>query len=115
MRGGDRMADKRKVHMPAFKAQVALTAVRGTETMNELASRFGVHPTLIHGRKKQLLAGAAEVVGSGAKVAARDTEQQQAELFEQIGRLKMELEWVKKSCRVQLRASDCWWMSATRA
>jgi putative transposase len=94
------MAGKRKVHTPAFKAQVALAAVRGTQTVNELASQFGVHPTLIHGWKKQLLAGAEEVFGSGAKAAARDTEQQQAELFEQIGRLKMELEWVKKKAAV---------------
>jgi transposase len=90
------MAGKRKVHTPAFKAQVALAAVRGAETVNELASRYGVHPTLIHGWKKQLLAGAEEAFGTGAKAAARDTEQHQAELFEQIGRLKMELEWVKK-------------------
>jgi transposase len=94
------MAGKRKVHTPAFKAQVALAAVRGAHTVNELASPFGVHPTLIHGWKKQLLAGAEEVFGSGAKAAARDTEQQQAELFEQIGRLKMELEWVKKKAAV---------------
>ena len=90
------MAGKRKVHTPAFKAQVALAAVRGAQTVNELASQYGVHPTLIHGWKKQLLAGAEEVFGSGAKAQARDTEEQQAELFEQIGRLKMELEWVKK-------------------
>ena len=90
------MAGKRKVHTSAFKAQVALAAVRGAQTVNELASQFGVHPTLIHGWKKQLLAGAEAVFGSGAKTAARDTQEQQAELFEQIGRLKMELEWMKK-------------------
>jgi putative transposase len=90
------MAGKRKVHTPAFKAQVALAAVRGAQTVNELASQFGVHPTLIHGWKKQLLAGAEEVFGAGTKAAARDAQEQQAELFEQIGRLKMELEWVKK-------------------
>jgi len=90
------MKGKRKQHTAAFKAQVALAAVKGDKTVNELASHFGVHPTLIHGWKKQLLAGAEEVFGSGTKAAARDAEEQQAELFEQIGRLKMELEWVKK-------------------
>jgi putative transposase len=90
------MAGKRKVHTPAFKAQVALAAVRGAQTVNELASQFGVHPTLIHGWKKQLLAGAEAVFGSGTKAVAREAEERQAELFEQIGRLKMELEWVKK-------------------
>ena len=52
------MAGKRKVHTAAFKAQVALAAVKGDKTVNELAAQFGVHPTLIHGWKKQLLAGA---------------------------------------------------------
>ena len=94
------MAGKRKVHTPAFKAQVAVAAVRGAQTVNELASQYGVHPTLIHGWKKQLLAGAEGVFGSGAKSAARDAGEQQAELFEQIGRLKMELEWVKKKAAV---------------
>ena len=61
------MAGKRKSHSAAFKAQVALAAVKGDKTINELASHYGVHPTLIHGWKKQLLAGAEAVFASGAK------------------------------------------------
>jgi transposase len=87
---------KRKQHTAAFKAQVALAAVRGDKTVNELASQYGVHPTLIHGWKKQLLAGAEQVFGNGSRAATADAEAQKAELFEQIGRLKMELEWLKK-------------------
>jgi transposase-like protein len=89
------MAGKRKQHTGAFKAQVALAALRGDKTVNELASQFGVHPTLLHGWKKQLLAGADQVFGNGS-AAATDAEAEKAELFEQIGRLKMELEWLKK-------------------
>jgi transposase len=48
------MAGKRKQHTPAFKAQVALAALKGDKTVNELASHFGVHPTLIHGWKQHL-------------------------------------------------------------
>jgi transposase-like protein len=90
------MAGKRKQHTAAFKAQVALAALKGDCTVNELASRFGVHPTLIHSWKKQLLAGADQLFGNGAKAGAGDAEAEKAELFEQIGRLKMDLEWLKK-------------------
>jgi transposase len=90
------MAGKRKQHSAAFKAQVALAALKGDRTVNELASQFGVHPTLIHAWKKHLLAGADQVFSNGIQTAAADAEAQKAELFEQIGRLKMELEWLKK-------------------
>jgi putative transposase len=89
------MAGKRKSHSAAFKAQVALAVLKGDKTVNELASQFGVHPTLIHGWKKQLLAGAAAVFASGAK-GTGPPEDKSAELYEQIGRLKVELDWVKK-------------------
>lgn len=86
---------KRQTHSAAFKAQVALAAVRGDRTVNELAAQFGVHPTLIHDWKKKLLAGAAAVFEGGARPAA-DEAGRQSELYEQIGRLKVELDWVKK-------------------
>ena len=91
------MAGKRKHHPAPFKAKVALAALKGDKTMNELGSQFGVHPTLIHGWKKQLLAGVDQIFSSGAKGASADVEAEKAELFEQIGRLKMELEWLKKA------------------
>jgi putative transposase len=94
------MAGKRKTHTAGLKAQVALAALKGDRTVNELASQFGVHPTLIHSWKKQLLAGAEEVFANGSKGAAVDAELLQAQLYEQIGRLKMELEWVKKKAAV---------------
>jgi putative transposase len=90
------MKGKRKQHTAAFKALVALAALKEDKTIGELASRFGVHPTLIHAWKKQLLAGADQVFRNGGKVVTADAEAEKAELFEQIGRLKMELEWLKK-------------------
>ena len=90
------MAGKRKIHGGAFKAQVALAAHKGDRTVNELAGHYGVHPTLIHAWKKQLITGAAGIFEGPAKAASADAEARQAELFEQIGRLKMELEWIKK-------------------
>lgn len=91
------MAGKRKTHTAAFKAQVALAAVKGDKTINELAGQFGIHPTLIHGWKKQLLAGAEAVFDSGPTTVLED---KTPELYEQIGRLKVELDWIKKKVAV---------------
>jgi transposase-like protein len=88
------MPRKRK-HDAGFMAKVALAAVKEVHTVSELASQFGVHPTQIHKWKRRLLDGAAEVFARPGQ-PARDDDDQVAELYEQIGRLKMELEWLKK-------------------
>jgi putative transposase len=90
------MAGKRKNHTAAFKAQVALAAVKNDQTVNQLAGHFGIHATLVHSWKKQLAQGAEQVFTSGVKGGSADAEAREAELYEQIGRLKMELEWLKK-------------------
>jgi transposase len=90
------MSRKYTRYQAGFKAQVALAALKEGRTTNELASKFGVHGTLIHGWKKQLLAGAESIFADGGKRSGADSEAVQAELYEQIGRLKMELEWLKK-------------------
>jgi transposase len=90
------MTRKRKSHTPTFKAQVAFAAVKGDKTVSELASLHGVHPTMIHTWKKQLLGNAAEIFQSGAKPSSAEQEVLQAQLYEQIGRLKTELDWLKK-------------------
>ena len=90
------MARKRKSHTAGFKGQVALAAVKGDKTISELASLHGVHPTMIHGWKKQLVESAEELFQSGAKPSSVEHEALQAQLYEQIGRLKTELDWLKK-------------------
>lgn len=90
------MARKRTSHTAGFKAQVALAAVKGDKTVSELASLHGVHPTMIHAWKKQLIDNADELFQRGAKVSSADHESVQAQLYEQIGRLKTELDWLKK-------------------
>jgi transposase-like protein len=88
------MGRQRKSYSAAFKAQIALAAVRGDCTANELAARHGLHPTLISNWKTALLGGAESFFAAGGKPA--DDRPDPAELFEQIGRLKMELEWLEK-------------------
>jgi transposase len=91
------MSRKRQLHSPVFKAKVALAALKEQKTISELAGQFGVHPTQIHQWKRHLLDGAEELFASSGPGRRRAAEEpDQAELYEQIGRLKMELEWLKK-------------------
>lgn len=91
------MAKTRRRFGSAFKSKVALAACRGDKTTAQLASEHGVQAGQITAWKKQLLAGAPSLFEdrrSGA-AAATSTVEEQA-LYEQIGRLKMEVEWLKK-------------------
>jgi transposase-like protein len=85
----------RSIRTSEFKARVALAAVQGQQSTAQLATLHGVHPIQISQWKKQLFAGTAGVFATGIK-----TDSSQAtlvtELFERIGRLDMELEWLKK-------------------
>jgi transposase-like protein len=91
------MKRKRKNHTAEFKAKVALAALKGDKTTNEVASAHDVHPTLVNQWKRQLLDNAsAAFAGAGQQAAAADTQALQAPLFEKIGRLEMELDWLKK-------------------
>ena len=90
------MGRQRKSYSAAFKAQVALAAIRGDCTANERAPEHGLHPTLISNWKTTLLGGAESFFAGGGRATA-DDRPDPAGLFEQIGRLKMELEWLKKN------------------
>jgi putative transposase len=90
------MTKSRRRHSAEFKFQVALEAAKGTRTVNELASEYSVHPNQISGWKRELLESGASLFSSKNSRQQREQEALQAELYEQIGRLKMELEWLKK-------------------
>ena len=90
------MTKKRRKHSDEFKARVALEAVRGVKTLSELSSTYGVHPTVIAQWKRQLLNGASEVFSRTNGTNGRSEEEINAPLYEEIGRLKVELDWLKK-------------------
>ena len=91
------MAGKRKRHPAAFKAKVALEAAKQTKTLAELPRRIQVHPVQISQWKKQLLDGVESLFRDGRRREHEEGQALQAELYEQIGRLNMEVEWLKKS------------------
>ena len=90
------MAKKRRKHTDAFKAKVALEALKGVRTMSELSSAYKVHPTVITKWKRLLMeyAAAAFVTGNGS--SARSEDELTRPLYAEIGRLKMEVDWFKK-------------------
>jgi transposase-like protein len=87
---------RRKRRSAEFKFKVALEAAKGTKTLSELSSEYGVHSTQTSEWKNQLLKDGASVFSTTTVRQQRDQEALQGELYEQIGRLKMELEWLKK-------------------
>ncbi len=90
------MSKKRRQYTAKYKFQVALEAAKGQKTMSELASEHGIHPNQIREWKQKLLHEGAEVFSRDNGRREREQQAQEAELYEQIGRLKMELEWLKK-------------------
>jgi transposase-like protein len=94
--GGIQVTRKRRKHSGQFKFKVALAAAKGDKTINEIASEYNLHTTQISNWKKQLLTEGAMVFSSSTARQLQEQEARETELYEQIGRLKMELEWLKK-------------------
>jgi putative transposase len=98
------MPKKRREHSAQFKIRVALEAAKEQKTISELASEYAVHPTLVREWKKHLINGGEAVFQRGNKEQSKEDSVAEAELYEQIGRLKMELEWVKKKLKGSVEA-----------
>jgi putative transposase len=90
------MSKKRKRYSGEFKFRVALEAAKGLKTLSELASEYEVHPNQISQWKGELMRSGASLFSRQQARQQREQEALQTELYEQIGRLKMELEWLKK-------------------
>jgi len=91
----------RRTHSPEFKARVAMEAISGRKTLQEIAADHAIHPIQVSQWKKQLLESASDLFGKGRKDKERgDQLTREAELFQEIGKLKMELEWLKKKSQL---------------
>jgi transposase len=89
------MKQSRRKHRPSFKAKVALEALKGEETTAELAGRFEVHPSQIRVWKKALAEGAAGIFGGDQNQKRKDEEGLIAQLYQQIGQLKVERDFLE--------------------
>ena len=87
---------ERKRHSAVFKAKVAVEAIKGERSLNELAGLYQVHPTQIAVWKKRALEGLPELFADGRRRAQEDDEGLKARLYQEIGQLKVELDFLKK-------------------
>jgi transposase-like protein len=93
------MAGTRRRFTAEFKVRVVRAALREDKTLAELAGEFGVHPNQITEWKRQALEALPEVLGRRKQADARAAEEHEARLYQQIGQLQVELEWLKKKAR----------------
>jgi putative transposase len=91
-----KVSRKRRQHEAQFKLRVALEAAKGLKTISQIASEYNLHPNLVSSWKKQLMEEGTSIFSSDSARRQHNQEMREAELYEQIGRLKMELEWLKK-------------------
>lgn len=94
---------QRKQYTAGFKAKVALEAIKGQRTVQQLGSIYGIHPNQITNWKKQLISEAAEIFTRGGVHGNEAVEQEKAELYQQIGKLQVELDWLQKKSGILRR------------
>jgi len=90
------MGKQRQKHSDSFKAKVAFDAIKGVKTLAQLSSEYRVHQSQICAWKKLLLSNASELFANGNHRIGKTEEELTAPLYEQIGRLQMDLNWLKK-------------------
>ena len=87
----------RKKHTKEFKTKVAIAAIKGNQTANEIASEFGIHASLVTRWKKEALESLPAVFGNTQAKADKDAEKEKDHLYQKIGKLQVEIEWLKKN------------------
>lgn len=95
-----KMRSKRRTHDPEFKARVALEALKGVKTIQQIAKEYKIHPVQVSDWKKIMLEGAAEAFGPGrAKTAAEDFDRERKRLQAKVGELTLDLDWLREKSK----------------
>ena len=87
---------KRQYHSKEFKSRVALEAIRGEKTINEIASHYEIHPNVVSLWKKQALERMSDLFSDKRSKKSKDDSSLRDRLYQQIGQLQVELDWLKK-------------------
>jgi transposase-like protein len=95
-KGGAMKKQQRQSYGTDFKVKVVLEAIKGQRTINEISSHYGIHPTQVNLWKKQVIENLPDVFSTRRTRVAQEEEELKAQLYQQIGQLKVELDWVKK-------------------
>ena len=88
---------KRKKYSKELKSKVALAAIKGNQTANEIASEFGIHVSLVNRWKKEAIEALPSVFGNTQSKQAKATEIEKDRLYQKVGQLQVELDWLKKN------------------
>ncbi len=88
---------KRKNYSKGLKSKVALAAIKGNQTVNEIASEFGIHASLVNRWKKDAIDALPLVFGNSQAKQTKEIENERNRLYQQIGKLQVELDWLKKN------------------
>lgn len=91
------MPKTRKSYPPSLKAKVAVEAIKGVKTASQIAQMFRIHPNLVGNWKKQALSGLTDVFANGRERSRQQADAEKDELYKQIGQLKVELDFLKKT------------------
>lgn len=88
---------KRKKYSKELKSKVALAAIKGNQTVNEIASEFGIHTSLVNRWKKEAIEALPLAFGNSQSIQIKETEIERDRLYQKVGKLQVELDWLKKN------------------
>jgi transposase len=99
---------QRKSYNIQFKANIAMEAIKGQRTINEIASPYGLHPNLVNLWRRQTIDHIPEAFSARRDCAAEREEELRSRLYQELGQFKVELDWLKNIWTTPLIKNGCW-------